>query len=68
MGASPMQAAKEATSEIGFAVIATTLAVISVFLPVSLVSGQIGRYFYEFAFTVFSVWQFHCLYPLPLCL
>ena len=39
MGKPPMQAAKDATSEIGFAVIATTSAVISVFLPVAMVSG-----------------------------
>ena len=52
MGKSPMEAAKEATSEIGFAVIATTLAVISVFLPVALVTGPIGRYFFEFGLTV----------------
>ena len=52
MGKPPMQAAKEATSEIGFAVIATTSAVISVFLPVAMVSGQIGKYFFEFALTV----------------
>lgn len=52
MGKSPRQAAKEATSEIGFAVIATTLAVISVFLPIALVSGMIGRYFIEFGLTV----------------
>ena len=52
MGKSPKQAAKEATSEIGFAVIATTSAVISVFLPVAMVSGSIGRYFFEFGLTV----------------
>ena len=52
MGKTPKQAAKDATSEIGFAVIATTSAVISVFLPVAMVSGVIGRYFFEFGLTV----------------
>lgn len=52
MGSSPLKAAKEATNEIGFAVIATTLAVISVFLPIALVSGIIGKYFIEFGLTV----------------
>ena len=52
MGKSPRQAAKDATSEIGFAVIATTSAVILVFLPVAMVSGVIGRYFFEFGLTV----------------
>ena len=52
MGKSAMEAARDATSEIGFAVIATTLAVISVFLPVSMVTGAIGRYFFEFGLTI----------------
>lgn len=52
MGKSAKEAARDATSEIGFAVIATTSAVISVFLPVSMVTGSIGRYFFEFGLTV----------------
>ncbi|WP_315067728.1 efflux RND transporter permease subunit [uncultured Clostridium sp.] len=52
MGKSPVQAAKEATSEIGFAVIATTSAVISVFFPMAMVKGIIGKYIIEFALTV----------------
>ncbi len=52
MGKSPREAARDATSEIGFAVIATTSAVISVFLPVSMVTGTIGRYFFQFGLTV----------------
>ena len=52
MGKSPREAARDATSEIGFAVIATTSAVISVFLPVAMVTGTIGRYFFQFGLTV----------------
>ncbi len=52
MGKTPLQAAKDAASEIGFAVIATTSAVISVFLPVAMVEGILGKYFIEFALTV----------------
>ena len=52
MGKSPIQAAKDATSEIGFAVIATTSAVISVFFPIAMVEGMIGKYIIEFALTV----------------
>lgn len=52
MGKSPFAAAKDATSEIGFAVIATTSAVIAVFLPLSMISGMIGKYFIEFALTI----------------
>lgn len=52
MGKSPFQAAKDATSEIGLAVLATTLSVVAVFLPVALVSGLIGKIFIEFGLTV----------------
>ncbi len=52
MGKSPIKAAQEATSEIGFAVIATTSAVISVFFPIAMVEGIIGKYIIEFALTV----------------
>lgn len=52
MGKSAIEAAKDATSEIGFAVIATTSAVISVFFPIAMVEGMIGKYTIEFALTV----------------
>lgn len=52
MGKTPLQAAKEATSEIGLAVLATTFAVIAVFLPIAMVSGVVGKYFIEFGITI----------------
>lgn len=52
MGKSPLQAAKDGTSEIGLAVMATTFAVVAVFLPISLVDGMIGSYFKQFGITV----------------
>lgn len=52
MGKPPFQAAKEATSEIGLAVLATTLAVVAVFVPIAMVTGIIGKYFIEFGLTV----------------
>ncbi|KGK87436.1 acriflavin resistance protein [Desulfosporosinus sp. HMP52] len=52
MGKPPMQAAREATSEIGLAVMATTFAVVAVFVPIAMVSGIIGKYFVEFGLTV----------------
>ena len=52
MGKHPIDAAKDATSEIGFAVIATTLAVIAVFLPMAMIAGIIGKFFIEFALTI----------------
>ncbi|WP_053335465.1 efflux RND transporter permease subunit [Plesiocystis pacifica] len=52
MGKPRMQAAREATNEIAFAVIATTLSIVAVFVPVAYMSGLIGRFFYEFGLTV----------------
>jgi hydrophobe/amphiphile efflux-1 (HAE1) family protein len=56
MGKTPFQAAKEATSEIGPAVLATTLTIVAVFLPVAMMNGIIASYLREFGLTVsFSV-------------
>lgn len=52
MGKSPMQAAKDGTSEIGLAVMATTFAVVAVFLPVAMAKGMIGRYLLQFGLTI----------------
>jgi multidrug efflux pump subunit AcrB len=51
MGKSPFRAALEATDEIGLAVVATTLTLIAVFLPTSLMGGTVGRYFVQFGWT-----------------
>ena len=48
----PREAASFATSEIGLAVSATTLAIIAIFLPVAFMKGIIGRFFFQFAMTV----------------
>ena len=52
MGKPRLQAAREATNEIAFAVIATTLSIVAVFMPVAYMSGLIGRFFYEFGIVV----------------
>ena len=52
MGKSHLQAAREGTQEIGLAVMATTFAILAVFVPVAFMSGIIGRYFYQFGITV----------------
>lgn len=52
MGKSPLQAAKDGTSEIGLAAIAITLAIMSVFVPVAFMQGIVGRFFYQFGMTV----------------
>lgn len=56
MGESPMDAARNGTSEIGMAVLAITLSIVCVFIPVAFMEGLIGRFFYQFGLTVaFSV-------------
>jgi multidrug efflux pump len=51
-GEPPLLAAVEGSREIGFAVIATTLVLVSVFLPISFIQGNIGRLFREFGVAV----------------
>ncbi len=48
----PMEAARNGTSEIGLAVLATTLSIVAVFVPVAFMEGMIGQFFYEFGLTV----------------
>ena len=50
-GVSPKEAAADATKEIGMAVMATTLSLVVIFVPVAFMTGQIGRYFYSFGLT-----------------
>ena len=51
MGKTPMQAALEAADEIGLAVIATTFALVAVFLPTAFMSGVAGKFFKQFGWT-----------------
>jgi len=56
MGKSGKEAAFHGTSEIGLAVMATTFAIMVVFLPVAFMKGIVGQFFYSFGMTVsFSV-------------
>ena len=52
MGKDPVTAAFDGTKEIGLAVLATTLTIVAVFLPVAFMGGIIGRFFYQFGVTV----------------
>jgi HAE1 family hydrophobic/amphiphilic exporter-1 len=45
-------AARKGTAEIGFAVMATTMSVIAVFVPVAFMKGIVGRFFFPFGITV----------------
>ena len=52
MGKDHVKASSEGTDEIGLAVLATTLAVIAVFVPVAFMGGMIGKIFFQFGVTV----------------
>lgn len=52
MGKTRWQAAIDGAREIGFAVLATTIALVAVFVPLAFLTGNIGRLFNEFGVTV----------------
>ena len=51
MGKTPFRAAMEAADEIGLAVIATTFALVAVFLPTAFMAGVPGKFFKQFGWT-----------------
>ncbi len=52
MGKAPYNAALDGTQEIGLAVLATTLSIVAVFLPIGFMGGIIGKFFHEFGITI----------------
>ena len=52
MGKSHMAAAREGTDEIGLAVMATTFAIVAVFVPIAFMKGIVGQFFFQFGLTV----------------
>jgi multidrug efflux pump len=66
LGESPVVAAVKGSQEIGFAVIATTLTLAAVFVPISFLPGDIGRLFREFGFTLAAAVLFSALVALTL--
>ncbi|MEY2780399.1 MAG: hypothetical protein RL307_103 [Pseudomonadota bacterium] len=52
MGKSAFNAAMDGTQEIGLAVLATTLSIVAVFLPIGFMQGIIGKFFHEFGITI----------------
>ena len=52
MGKSPLRAALEGTAEVRLAVIAVTLAILSVFGPIAFLQGVVGQFFKSFGMTV----------------
>ena len=52
MGKTAYQASIDAADEIGLAVVATTMSIVAVFLPVALMPGISGQFFVQFGLTV----------------
>ncbi|MBU2977610.1 efflux RND transporter permease subunit [Alteromonas sp. C1M14] len=66
MGEPPLLAAYRGAKEVGFAVIATTLVLISVFVPLVFLEGNIGRLFTEFALAMAAAVAFSSFTALSL--
>jgi multidrug efflux pump len=65
-GQPPLLAAVDGAREIGFAVVATTLVLVAVFVPLSFVQGDVGRLFSEFGITLAAAVIFSSLVALTL--
>ena len=65
-GQKPLLAAIDGSNEIGFAVIATTLVLVAVFVPLSFIEGDVGRLFREFGITLAAAVLFSSLVALTL--
>lgn len=66
MGEPPLLAAYRGAREVGFAVVATTLVLISVFVPLVFLEGNIGRLFTEFALAIAAAVAFSSFTALTL--
>lgn len=66
MGEPPLLASYRGAREVGFAVIATTLVLISVFVPLVFLEGNIGRLFTEFALAIAAAVAFSSVTALTL--
>jgi multidrug efflux pump len=65
-GQQPLLACVDGSKEIGFAVIATTLVLIAVFLPISYMQGNLGRLFGEFGITIAAAIAFSAFVALTI--
>lgn len=66
MGEPGLLAAFRGTRQVAFAVIATTLVLVAVFLPITLLEGNVGRLFSEFAITMTAAILFSSFVALTL--
>ncbi len=65
-GESRLVAAYRGTRQVGFAVVATTVVLISVFVPIAFLQGDVGRLFSEFALTMAAAVAFSSIVALSL--
>ncbi len=65
-GEPPLLGAINGSKEIGFAVVATTMVLVAVFLPISYLQGNVGRMFSEFGITVAAAVVFSAVVALSL--
>jgi multidrug efflux pump len=65
-GESPLVAAYHGARQVGFAVVATTVVLISVFTPIAFLEGDLGRLFAEFALTMAAAVFFSTIVALSL--
>ncbi|MBA6373250.1 efflux RND transporter permease subunit [Colwellia sp. BRX8-4] len=65
-GQTPLMAAYEGGREVAFAVVATTLVLVAVFVPLVFLSGNMGRLFTEFAIAISAAVIFSSLTALSL--
>jgi multidrug efflux pump len=66
LGKPPLLAAVDGSREIGFAVVATTVVLVAVFIPISFMPGNIGRLFGEFGISLAAAIAFSGLIALTL--
>jgi multidrug efflux pump len=65
-GEAPLVAAINGSREIGFAVVATTMVLVAVFVPISYMQGNVGRLFSEFGIAVAAAVVFSAIVALTL--
>jgi multidrug efflux pump len=65
-GETPLVAAYRGTRQVGFAVLATTMVLVAVFVPITFMQGQMGRLFSEFAIAIAAAIAFSMIVALTL--
>src|SRR5690606_29305178 len=65
-GMKPMEAAIKGSKEIGFTVLSITISLVAVFIPILLMGGVVGRFFFSFAVTISLAIMFSGLIALTL--